>query len=174
MLIRAPNAQAAIRDTAAVLRAHDPALVPRPIQTINQSLLTQMAPQRFGVTVLGGLGAIAALLTMLGAYVLAESMSSGRRREMGIRAALGASPRQLGAIVFAETARLVGLGLIVGLGLVWIGAGTVRALLFRTAPLDPATLTAVAAAILVVASAVSMRPALRAARLDLARALRDE
>ena len=174
LLIRAPNAQAAIRDTAAVLRAHDPALVPRPIQTINQSLLTQMAPQRFGVTVLGGLGAIAALLTMLGAYVLAESMSSGRRREMGIRAALGASPRQLGAIVFAETARLVGLGLIVGLGLVWIGAGTVRALLFRTAPLDPATLTAVAAAILVVASAVSMRPALRAARLDLARALRDE
>jgi len=174
LLIRAPNPRVAIRDTAAVLRAHDPALVPRPIQTINQGLLTQMAPQRFGVTILGGLGGVAVLLTMLGAYVLAEAMSSGRRREMGIRAALGASRRQLGAIVFAETARLVGVGLIVGLGLVWLGASTVRALLFQTAPLDPATLTAVAATMLIIAFAVSMRPALHAARMDVAKALRDD
>jgi hypothetical protein len=63
-----------------------------------------------GTVVLGTLGAIAVLLTVLGTYVPGESMAAMRMREMGIRAALGATRRQLGAIVVAETGRLVGLG----------------------------------------------------------------
>jgi putative ABC transport system permease protein len=174
LLIRAANPAAAIRDTRATLLAFDSTFVPWSVETINQQLLTQMAPQRFGMTIFGGLGAIAALLTLLGTYVLAESMASGRRREMGIRAALGASRIQLGRIVLAETATLVGAGLAAGLGLAWLGAGTIRALLFRTAPLDPATLTVVAACILVMALAVSLGPAFRAARPDLIESLREE
>jgi hypothetical protein len=54
-----------------------------------------MGAQRFGATVLGALGVIAVLLTVLGTYVLAESMAVLRMREMGIRAALGATRRQL-------------------------------------------------------------------------------
>ena len=49
-----------------------------------------MAPQQFGMVVLGTLGTIAVLLTILGTYVLAETMAVMRMREMGIRAALSA------------------------------------------------------------------------------------
>ena len=65
-----------------------------------------MNAQRFGTVVLGALGSIAVLLTLLGMYVLAESMVVMRAREMGIRAAPGATRSQLMAIVLAETARV--------------------------------------------------------------------
>ena len=122
---------------------------------------------------LGALGVIAVLLTALGTYVLAETMATSRLREMGIRAALGATGRQLATIVLAETGKLVGVGLVVGLGLAWVGASTIRAFLFKVQPFDPVTLSAVAFLILALALAVSLEPALRAARVDLARVLKD-
>ena len=133
-----------------------------------------MGAQRFGTVVLGALGTIAILLTVLGTYVLAESMAVLRMREMGIRAALGATRRQLGAIVLAETGRLIGLGLVAGLVMAWAGAGLIRAFLFRVEPLDPVTLATVSAAIVALALVVSLRPALRAARVDLGRVLKEE
>lgn len=141
--------------------------------TLEETIARQMSAQRFGALVLGALGVIAVLLTVLGTYVLAESMAALRMREMGIRAALGATAVQLGAIVLAETARLVGLGLIVGLGLAWVGASTIRAFLFQIEPLDPPTLAVVAALILTLAMIVSLRPAWRVARVDLGRVLKE-
>jgi len=133
-----------------------------------------MAPQRFGMHVMGALGLIAALLTVVGAYVMADSMAVLRRREMGMRAAFGARRAQLFACVLERTGRVVGIGLAAGLALSWMGASTIRAFLFRVEPLDPATLTTVGAAILVVTLAVSLKPALRAARVDLSQVLREE
>jgi ABC-type antimicrobial peptide transport system permease subunit len=101
-------------------------------------------------------------------------MASARMREMGIRAALGAQRRQLAAIVLGETARLVGVGVVAGLGLAWLSAGTIRAFLFQVQPLDPLTLGGVSVTILLLALAVSGRAALRVARVDLARVLRAE
>ena len=141
--------------------------------TLEERIDAQMGTQRFGATVLGALGGIALLLTLLGTYVLGESMAVLRMREMGIRAALGATRRQLGSIVVVETGRLVGFGLIVGLGLAWLGAGTIRAFLFQIQPFDPVTLGGVAVLILALALMVSVRPALRAARVDLASVLKD-
>ena len=123
---------------------------------------------------MGTLSFIAMLLTILGAYVLAESKAVLRWREMGIRASLGAPGLQLAALVLAQTARLVGLGLVIGFGLAWMGSRTIRAFLFRTEPLDPTTLVTVAALILVLTAAVSLKLALRAARVDLAQVFRQE
>ena len=69
---------------------------------------------------------------------------------------------------------LIGIGLGAGLVLTWLGAGTIRALLYRIEPLDPATLAAVAALILGCALLACLRPALEVARVDLMRALREE
>jgi putative ABC transport system permease protein len=124
--------------------------------------------------VLGGLGAIATLLTLLGAYVLAESMASTRTREMGIRAALGARRAQLGSLIVRETAVLVGSGIAAGLGLAWLGANSIRAFLFRVEPLDTVTLATVSLGILALGLLVSLRPAFDAARVDPAHVLRDE
>jgi putative ABC transport system permease protein len=113
------------------------------------------------------------LLTILGTYVLGESMASMRMREMGIRAALGASRQQLGVMVIAESCRLVAAGLAVGLVIAWLGASTIRAFLFQVTPFDPLTLGLVAALILTVTLLVSVRPALRVARVDLGRVLKE-
>lgn len=168
------NVNAARREANSLIQQLDPRLLPQRMLTIEEQLALQMGAQQLGMRVLGALGTIAILLTVLGTYVLAESMAVLRMREMGIRAALGATRRQLGAIVLAETGRLIGLGLAAGLILAWMGAGLIRAFLFRVEPLDPATLIAVSAAILTLALVVSLRPALRAARVDLGKVLKDE
>lgn len=170
----AGDADGARREIMSAIKAADPTVAPGSLLTLEEQIGRQMAAQRFGALVLGTLGGIAVLLTILGTYVLAESMAAMRMREMGIRAALGATRRQLGAIVMAETGRLVGFGLLVGLGLAWLGANTIRAFLFQVQPFDPLTLAAVAGTILTLALIVSVRPALRAARVDLGTVLKDQ
>jgi ABC-type antimicrobial peptide transport system permease subunit len=144
------------------------------MSTIDDRILDDMAPQRFGATVMGALGAIALLLSVFGTYVLVESMATLRRREMGIRAALGAPGGHLKMLLFAETFRLIGAGLLLGFGLSWLGAGTIRAFLFQVEPFDPLVTLSVAALIVVLAVLVTLRPALAAARVDLAQVLHDE
>jgi len=170
----AQDTAAAQREVLAAIRQIDPNLNPPLGLTLDERLLRQMAPQQFGMLVLGSLGAIAVLLTILGTYVLAETMAVMRTREMGIRAALGASAGELMVIMIRETATLVGIGLAAGLLLAWLGANTIRAFLFRIQPLDPVTLAPTAMLILVLALIVSLRPALRATRVDLASVLRTE
>jgi ABC-type antimicrobial peptide transport system permease subunit len=148
----------------AAIKQIDRTATPGPMRTMDEALADEMS----------ALGFIAALLTVVGSYVVAESMAVARRREMAIRAALGARRVQLVATVLAETGRLVGFGLLGGLVLAWMGANTIRALLFHVQPLDPAAFVGVAAAIFVLSIAVSLRPALRAARVDLSRVLREE
>ena len=123
---------------------------------------------------MASLGGIALLLTVLGTYVIAQSMVVRRRRELGIRAALGAGGAQLRRLVLRDTARLVGIGLVAGVVLAVSGARLIRSLLYQVEPLDPIVLVTVAAGIFGLALLVSLRPALEAARLDLTRALRDE
>jgi putative ABC transport system permease protein len=173
----ASDVATAEREIATAVRQLDPTLKPKPtvtVLTMDEQIGQQMGPQRFGAVVLGALGGIALLLTLLGTYVLAESMAAARTREMGVRAALGARGHQLGGLVLAESSRLVGLGLVVGLLLAWAEASTVRALLFRVEPFDPVTLLGTAALIFGLALFVSLRPAIRAARVDLADVLREE
>jgi ABC-type antimicrobial peptide transport system permease subunit len=106
--------------------------------------------------------------------VIAESMAVLRRREMGIRAALGARGGHLRALLVWDTFRLVGAGLLLGFGLSWLGASTIRAFLFQVEPFDPLVTGSVAGMIIVLALAVSVRPALAAARIDLAKVLRED
>jgi putative ABC transport system permease protein len=100
-------------------------------------------------------------------------MASFRLREMGIRAALGATPAQLAGMTFADTTRYVGAGLGTGLVATLFAADVVRAFLFQVKPLDPITLAVAALMILGVALLVSMKPALRAARVDVSAMLRE-
>jgi putative ABC transport system permease protein len=170
----AGDVEAARRTMVSTIKALDPTLMPRAPMTLEEAILKQMHAQQFGVVVLGALATLAMLLTALGTYVLAESMASMRLRELGIRASLGATRAQLGLLVLRETGRMAGVGVLCGVVLAWLGAGTIRALLFQVQPLDPATLGAAAMLIFIVAALVSIRPALRAARVDLTQLLREE
>lgn len=174
-LVRAADDANVMRvEVLATIRQLDAAVTPPSMYTMQERLGRQMSAQRFGATVLAALGVVAIFLTLLGTYVLADAMAHARRREMGIRAALGATRRQLAAIVFGETARLVGLGVAAGLVLAWGGANAMRSFLFGIGPLDPLTLGSVAVLIVLLAFAVTGRAALRAARVDLSTVLKAE
>ena len=73
-----------------------------------------------------------------------------------------------------QTVRLVGSGVVVGLGLAWFGARAIRGFLFQVEPLDPLSLSGVAGVILLLSLVVALRPALRASRVDLAQVLRHD
>jgi ABC-type antimicrobial peptide transport system permease subunit len=175
MVVRASAAaEPAAAAVASTIRALDKAIFPTPPKTLDARILEGFGPQRFGMTVMGALGSIALLLSVLGTYVIAESMAVLRRREMGIRAALGARGGQLGSLLLSDTLRLVGAGLVLGFGLAWLGSATIRSFLFQVEPFDPLVTGGVATIIIVLALAVSLRPALAAARIDLARVLRQD
>lgn len=165
---------AAIREAVNTIRAIDDAVTPAPFMTIDVRLGGQMRQQRFGMVVLGGLGTVALLLTALGIYVMAASIASGRRRELAIRSALGASGWRLGSIQLVQTTRLVGIGILLAFGLVWLGSGTIRAFLYGVEPLDSVTLVIVAGSMLALALLVSLKPVLSTVYMDVARTLREE
>jgi ABC-type antimicrobial peptide transport system permease subunit len=173
VVMRAANgADAAVAAATQAIRELNSAIAPAPFVTMEERIMQQMEPQRFGALVLGVLGGIAVLLSILGVYVLAESMAAMRQREIGIRSALGATRGSLNRLLLLETLKLVGAGLAAGLFVAWLGAGTIRAFLFQIRPLDPLTLIAVSLAILAVSLGVSLRPALRSSRVNLAQILR--
>lgn len=123
---------------------------------------------------LGVFGAVALLLALLGLYgVLAYSVTR-RRREMGIRLALGATGRQVEGLVVREGLRLTAVGLAVGLALALGTARLMASLLFGVGPFDPVTLGGVVALFLTVAFFASALPARRAGRVDPVGVLKEE
>jgi putative ABC transport system permease protein len=105
--------------------------------------------------------------------VLAGSVAE-RMREMGVRSALGATPRQIVGLVLSQGGRLAAIGLVIGVGGAIALARGLSALLFGVEPGDPATLFAVVVLIAAVTIAGCLVPALRAARVDPIRALKSD
>lgn len=123
---------------------------------------------------LGGLSLLALFLAALGLYALQAHAVAQRTRELGLRLALGASPRGILGGVVLQGLRLAGLGVALGLGpALWL-AGQMAPLLHRTSPRDPAVLLGAPCLMFLVAVLATFLPAFRAARVQPAVALRSE
>jgi predicted permease len=121
---------------------------------------------------LGILGGLAAMLAGIGLYGVVAHGVAARRREFGIRAALGASRRDVWRLVLRQSAVIVGAGVAAGLVGAYAFAQVLKARLVGVSALDP-TLWATAAALLIaVAIAASVKPALAASRVDVNETLR--
>jgi putative ABC transport system permease protein len=117
--------------------------------------------------------AVLALLLAAGGLFGVISYSVGqRRREIGIRIALGAAPRAIGRMILIEGLKVVAIGMAVGLLLAVALASASSSLLFGIRPGDPLTFAAVVAVILLVTVGATLHPASRAMRVDPARTLR--
>jgi predicted permease len=162
------------RDVAGMMRSLDASVVPQPFHTLQQRIEQQMAAQRLAAALLGALGGVAFLLTILGAYVLADSAATLRRREMAVRAAIGATAFELCLLLAGQTVRLTGIGLIGGSILLWMASAALGRLLFQVQPTDPAVVTAVAMTIFLVTLLVGLKPAISASRLEIASTLKEE
>jgi predicted permease len=122
----------------------------------------------------GFFAVLAALLAMLGLYGVISYLVTRRRKEIGIRLALGARAGQVLALVMGEAGRMLAVGLLVGIGCALAVGRAASTLLFGLAPHDPSTLALACGLLVASALAASFLPARRAARTDPTAALRDE
>jgi putative ABC transport system permease protein len=133
-----------------------------------------LLPTRAGASLLGAFGALALLLAAVGLYGVIAYSVSRRTREVGLRMALGASGGDVVRMILFSGMRLALLGIAIGaLASIWI-ARVLEAYLYGVSSIDPASYLAAALALLAVAAAANLVPALRASRVSPMTALRYE
>lgn len=154
------------------IRRVDPDQAILTIAPMTDAVRDALAERRLVLTLVGVFAAAALLLASLGVYGVTASAVTQRTHELGIRMALGADRRSVLWSVISEPARLVVLGLALGLVGTLAGGKLVRSLLYGMQPTDPVTLSGVAAVLLAVALLAALLPARRATRVDPMIALR--
>ncbi len=157
-----------------VVRAAEPEKPVDDVATMDAIVATALRGSRFGAQVLAALALLALALASVGLYGVMAQAAAQRTREIGVRMALGARARDVVALVARQGLGPAAAGAAIGFVASLIGARVLRRLLFEIGPADPASLAAVASALLVVAALASAVPARRAARVDPMRALRHE
>jgi ABC-type antimicrobial peptide transport system permease subunit len=160
-----PSLAAAVRATNAGVPAYD--VFPM------QALVDRSAAQRrFLMLLLSGFASAALLLAALGIYGTVAQMVQQRTREIGLRMALGASPREALQLVLAHGAVLTGVGLAIGGAAALVLTRAVSKLLFEVRPLDPAAFAGGAGLLIAAAALACYLPARRATKVDPLAALR--
>jgi putative ABC transport system permease protein len=144
------------------------------ILTMDERLSNSLTRRRYSVTLLSAFGVTAVLLAAVGLYGVLAFVVSQRRREIGVRIALGATARDVVTDVLGQGLRLAALGMAVGLALALAVTRLMSSLLFGIGAGDIATFAGSALLLTVIAVAASLVPALRASRVDPLVALRDE
>ena len=144
------------------------------VRTMDERLGQSVAQRRFNMLLLVGFGALALLLAIVGTYgVIAYSVSQ-RTQEIGIRMALGATRRDVLAMVLGGALRLAGAGVAIGVLLAAAATQLLSSLLFGVRSTDPGTFGATIAILLAAALTAAYLPARRATRVDPMAALRAE
>ena len=172
------RSRTAVASLAASLReqlhALDPDLPVYGQRTMAERVSASLARRRFSVLLLSLFAALALALGTLGTYgVMAYQVSQGTR-ELGIRQALGATPRVLLGFVLREGLLLAASGVAVGLAAAFALTRAMRALLFETTATDPTTFLCVPGLLLLTALAACYVPARRAAAVDPVASLRSD
>jgi ABC-type antimicrobial peptide transport system permease subunit len=186
-----PSAQAfSSRVTLMVRTQGPPAVLAEPIRAVfasvnsnlpmldarsmRENMAGAMFVQSTGATLLSGLGLIALLLAAVGLFAVLSYLVGLRRREIGIRMALGAKVPSVVMLVVGQAAGLVGLGLVTGGVLAFFVGKLLQSQLYGVGPADPVTFGSIALLVVLVGIAASLAPARRAASVDPVKALRSE
>jgi predicted permease len=152
----------------------DPLLPIARIRPMSDVQAASIAEQRFMMSLVLGLGAVALLLAAIGIHGLIASSVGERTRELGIRLALGATGSQVMRDVLLPGITLAGIGVVIGSAGAFAAVRLLQSFLWGVTPTDPLTFGAVVATLLAVAFLASVIPALRVLRLDPALTLRAE
>ena len=143
------------------------------LHTADEAIAESNARVRFATILMIAFAVVALTLALVGIYGAFWYAVSERTREMGIRVALGATPRDIVSLVLATSIRLAIAGLALGLVTALAAAQTLRSLLFEISPTDPAVLSAVTLGFLAAIVLASYLPARRASRTNPVDALRN-
>lgn len=166
--------QIMIKRVEDAIRSVDPQQTITSAFTLEDAIGDAVARPRLLSVLLGLFGAMGLVLGALGIYGVLAYLVTQRTREIGVRLALGASPRDVLRMVVGRGLRLAGLGVAIGLVAALVLTRLMQGVLYGVTPTDPLTFVGVAAALLAVAAFASWLPARRATRVDPLVALRSE
>lgn len=156
-----------------IVAAIEPSAAVDNVATLSARVSASMGQQRFAAAVLSAFASLALLLAATGLYGVLSYMVSQRRRELGVRAALGAGRGRLVSMVLRDGLAVTGVGLILGVFVAVAASRLLEGLLFGVSRLDEVSFFAGPALLLLVAALACLIPALRAAAVNPAEALRD-
>jgi len=154
------------------LRAVDPTSAVENMKTLDQIRDDSLASRTFAMQLLVGFALVGSVLTLVGIYGVLSLSVAARRREIAIRAAVGASKGDIRTLVFREGVGLIAGGVISGMAAAFVLARVLRSFLFEVDPADPVTLLAVGVLFAGVALLACWEPTRRAAKIDPMEALR--
>jgi putative ABC transport system permease protein len=174
--LRSPRAgsESLLKEVRQAVWSVNPNLPLAAVHTMEYFYKNSMARTSFTLVMLGVAGSMALLLGVVGIYgVIAYSVSQ-RRREIGIRMALGAQQQTLTRMFVRQGLWLTGIGLVCGLAAAIVLMRLMSSLLFRVSPGDPLTYSAVSIGLVVTAFLASYLPSRRTSAVDPVEALRAE
>jgi putative ABC transport system permease protein len=163
-----------MQDARRVVTALDPELAITDVTTVAEVVEAEQHTPTFYLTLLTVFSALALVLASIGLYGVVAYSVSQRRREIGIRIALGAASGEVVRMVLGQGARPVAAGILLGLGMSWVGMRVLGSLLYGVEPFDPATVISVTVLLAAVTTAATFLPARRASRIPPSHALRAE
>jgi predicted permease len=158
----------------AVVRDVDPDLPVTDVQSMEARIADSLVTRRSPALLAGFFSAIAVLLTAIGTYGVLSYAVAQRRREIGLRMALGARPEQVRAQFLSLALRLLAAGTLLGVAGAWLTGRAMQAILFHVPALHPATLAGTALVLGAVCLAACLLPSRRAARISPMEALTEE
>jgi predicted permease len=161
----------AIRRAVAAIDPNQPVFLTAGMSKLIDDSLSE---RRFIMTLLSVTACLGLLLSAAGLYGVVSYVTSGRTREIGVRMALGATPRQIQLLIFRQSMRLAALGIVIGLITAVELARLLRHLLTGLEADDPALIGIAAALVAATAGTACWVPALRATRIDPVVSIRQE
>lgn len=166
--------EAALFSLRGVVRRLDPELPFFDTRTMSEIVSVSLATPRSLTWLLTGFALSGLLLAALGVFGVLGHAVSQRRQEIGVRLAMGATPRQILHMVLGQGLAQVGAGLLIGLALAAASSHLLASLLFGVTPFRPLAYVVVAGILSLVGVAACLAPARRATRVDPVEALRNE
>ena len=165
------------RATAEAIRLEAKRLAPGlsvDVQPMTDAVAVSLLPARIGAIFTGAFGLIATALAATGIYGLVAFSVAQRRREIGVRRAIGATGADIARLIAGASLRSVSLGLVLGILLGSLAAMAFGGFVVGVSPIDPLTMTIVSILVTSAALAACAIPAARAARVDPLTTLRAE
>jgi len=158
----------------AIFNQNAPGFALDQFQTMQETLDQSTFSQRLGLYLVGSFAGLAVAMVFAGLYGVLSQLVSYRRREIGVRMALGATRGSVAQLVLRQGGVLVVIGLVCGLGLAVAAGRLVKSFLYQVHPVDAGTYMAVAAALVVIGLTASLLPARKAASIQPMEALRED
>jgi putative ABC transport system permease protein len=144
------------------------------LRTMEDVVAKSVAPRRTNTLLIAVFGALALILSAFGVYAVVSYSVTQRSREFGIRSALGAERGDILSLVTGDMARLLAIGLVIGLGGAWALARVLASLLYEVDAHDPGTFVVVPIVLMLPVALATLIPSLRATRVSPTEIMRAE